>query len=95
MNWKSGYGRSGFSNDEVVYYILETLSKYYPNVLNERYGIDELPEDFIETIDLIGRKRGCMMRGGIVDEEKVYSIVLQDIKEGYIKGITFDRYEDE
>ena len=81
--------------DEVVYYILETLSKYYPNVLNERYGIDELPEDFIETIDLIGRKRGCMMRGGIVDEEKVYSIVLQDIKEGYIKGITFDRYEDE
>ena len=35
------------------------------------------------------------MRGGIVDEEKVYSIVLQDIKEGYIKGITFDRYDNE
>lgn len=81
--------------DEVVYYILETLGMYYPNILLERYGIDELPEDFIETIDLIGRKRGCMMRGGIVDEEKVYSVVLQDIKEGYIKGITFDRYRDE
>lgn len=81
--------------DEVVYYILETLNSYYPNVLQERYGIDELPEDFIETIDIIGRKRGCMMRGGIVDEEKVYSVVLQDIKEGYIKNITFDRFKDE
>jgi len=81
--------------DEVVYYILETLNKYYPSVLKERYSIDELPEDFIEAIDEIGRKRGCMMRGGLVDEEKVYSIVLQDIKEGYIKGITFDRYKDE
>lgn len=81
--------------DEVVYYILTTLSMYYPNVLKERYGIEELHEDFIETVDEIGKKRGCMMRGGIVDEEKVYSIVLQDIKEGYIKGITFDRYKDE
>ena len=81
--------------DEVVCYILETLNSYYPNVLKERYGIDALPEDFIETIDMIGRKRGCMMRGGIVDEEKVFSIVLQDIKEGYIKGITFDRYNNE
>ena len=81
--------------DEVVYYILETLNKYYPEVLKERYGIDELPEDFVETIDEIGRRRGCMMRGGIVDEEKVYSIVIQDIKEGYIKGITFDRFKDE
>lgn len=80
--------------DEVVYYILKTLFKYYPNILKERYGIEELSEDFIETIDEIGRKRGCMMRGGVVDEEKVYSIVLQDIKEGYIKGITFDRYEN-
>lgn len=81
--------------DEVVYYILETLNKYYPEVLKERYGIDELSEDFIEIIDEIGRRRGCMMRGGIVDEEKVFSIVMQDIKEGYIKGITFDRYKDE
>lgn len=77
--------------DEVAYYILETLSKYYPDVVKERYGI-EVTEDFLETIEKIGRKRGCVIRGGIIDEEKVYSIILQDIKEGYIKGITFDRY---
>lgn len=77
--------------DEVVYYILETLSKYYPDIVKERYGI-EVMEDFLETIEKIGRKRGCIMRRGVVDEEKVYSMILQDIKEGYIKGITFDRY---
>ena len=34
------------------------------------------------------------MRGGIVDDEKVYTIIINDIKDGLIKGITFDRRED-
>jgi len=36
-------------------------------------------------------KRGCLMRGGIVDYDKVYAIILKDIKDGVIKNITFDR----
>lgn len=80
--------------DEVIIYILNTLYKYYPEILEKRYGIIELSEDIVETLDIIGKKRGCLERGGIVDYDKVYTVILNDIKEGNIKGITFDRYED-
>lgn len=77
---------------EVAYYILDTLSKYYPDLLEERYGIKELDEDIAVTLEQIGRKRGCLVKGGVVDYEKVYAIILKDIKDGVIKNITFDRF---
>jgi len=78
----------------VVCYILETLYKYYPDALKERYGITNITEDFIEEFETIGKKRGCLVRGGEVDYDKVSNAVLNDIKEGYIKNITFDRFEN-
>ena len=78
--------------DRVVIYILNMLDKYYNNILKDRYGIDHVDNDEIEeTIEAIGKKRGCLVRGGVVDYDKVYSVVMNDIKNGIIKGITFDR----
>ena len=80
--------------DRVVIYILNTLDKYYNNIFRDRYGIECVDnEEIEETLEAIGRKRGCLVRGGIVDYDKVYSVVMNDIKNGIIKGITFDRYE--
>ncbi len=79
--------------DEVVIYILEMLEKYYPEILKQRYGIEKVQEDVVETLELIGKKRGCLIRGGEVDYDKVYAVVLNDMKDGSIKGITFDRIE--
>ena len=80
--------------DRVVIYILNTLDRYYNSILKERYGIDKVDnEEIEETLETIGRKRGCLVRGGVVDYDKVYSVVLNDIKTGVLKGITFDRYE--
>ena len=78
--------------DEVVIYILNTLSKYYPDILLNRYGINKI-DDIVETLELIGKKRGCLIKGGVVDYDKVYSVIMNDIKSGLIKGVTFDRYE--
>jgi len=81
--------------DEVVIYILNRLYKYYPEILKTRYGIEEINEDIIETLDLIGKKRGCLEKGGTINYEKVYGAVINDVKEGLIKNVTFDRYENE
>ena len=61
----------------------------------ERYGITELDDDFIETFDIIGKKRGALTRGGVADYEKVSNIIVQDLKNGYLGNVTFDRLEDE
>ena len=79
---------------KVVCYILDTLLKYYPDILKERYNLESIDEDYIEAYETIGKKRGCLVKGGTVDYEKVNSIVMNDINE-YIKGVTFDRYESQ
>lgn len=78
--------------EEVVCYILKKLYNEYPNILRDRYSITELDEDFIDAFDTIGKKRGCLIKGGEVDYDKVCDVVMNDIKEGYIKNITFDKF---
>ena len=77
----------------VVCYFIEMLYKYYPEILKNRYNVDKIDEEFIEVFETIGKKRGCLVKGGIVDYDKVCDVVMSDIKNGNIKGITFDRYE--
>lgn len=81
--------------DEVVLYILKMLEDYYPHLLQERYQIESIAEDPVETLEIIGKRRGCLLRGGEIDYEKVYGVILNDVKEGRMKGITFDRIEQE
>ena len=77
--------------DEVCLYILRKLEKEYPELLKNRYGINKINDkDILETLDIIGKKRGCIMRGGEVDYEKVYNIVLRDLRDGLIGKVTFD-----
>ena len=79
--------------NQVINYILNTLYNLYPKKLEERYGITNYNDDlFVETLDIIGKKRGCLIKGGEIDYDKVFNIILNDIKNGYIKEITFDRY---
>ena len=77
------------NKEDIAYYIIKTLLKYYPNLLKEKYGINN--DDADEIMEMIGRKRGCLMKGNIVDLEKVYTIIINDLKEGKIGKITFDR----
>lgn len=80
--------------EHVVCYILKKLHTYYPDLLKERYGITELDEEFIEVFETIGKRRGCLVRGGSVDYDKVCTVVMNDIKDGAIKNITFDRFDE-
>ena len=77
---------------DVILYILKTLEQYYPSILKERYNLDKI-DDPIEALDIIGKKRGALTKGAEVDYDKVMNIVMNDFKQGYVKGVTFDRYE--
>ncbi len=76
----------------VAEHILRMLGEYYPKLLMERYGLDKIEENFIDTLDYIGKRRGCLIKGGEIDYDKVINIIINEIKNGLIKGITFDRY---
>jgi hypothetical protein len=65
------------------------LVKYYPNILEERYKTKETDLDKLYLH--IGKIRGCLVKGGEVDIEKVHTVVISDVKNGIIKNITFDK----
>ncbi len=79
---------------DVANYVLNMLYKYYPNILKDKYGLLELDDDMYENFDIIGKRRGCLIKGGEIDYEKVVTIILNDIKSGTIKGITLDRFDE-
>ncbi|HPE14390.1 MAG TPA: ribosome biogenesis GTPase YlqF, partial [Bacilli bacterium] len=80
--------------ESVVDYILTMLYKYYSNILKNEYNLDNYDtESYYEALEIIGKKRGCLAKGGTVDENRVIDLIIGDIKNEKIKGITFDRYE--
>lgn len=73
---------------EVAYELLKKLDvKYRKNIL-ERYkitdeewqNIENNENKFYALMQLIGQKRGAMKQGGIVDDEKVARIILEDFR---------------
>lgn len=79
--------------EEIAIYIIKFLHKYYPDILESYYGVTDI-SDFYEVYETIGKRRGFIMRGGIIDDDRVTDLIINDIKQGRIKGITFDRMED-
>ncbi len=80
-------------NMDLSCFILKKMMELYPKNLEDRYGITELDEDFIETFDAIGKKRGALTKGGVADYEKVATIIVNDLKNGYLGNVTLDRLE--
>ncbi len=76
---------------DMARFILKKMMELYPEKLKDRYGITSLDSDFTEVYSMIAKKRGALMRGGEVDYMKVSNIIIQDLKNGYFKEVTFDR----
>ncbi|AKG04593.1 ribosome biogenesis GTPase YlqF [Salimicrobium jeotgali] len=76
--------------DEVAIFILNHLKERYPEQLEERFGFSDF-EDVVEAFDKIGKKRGALEAGGVVDYEKVAEIIIQDLRSNRIGRISFER----
>lgn len=92
---------TGAINDEVIdreqitACFLQVMRDIYPARLQERYKLEgELPADTIELLELIGKKRGCLLKGGIIDTEKAQRILLTDFRSGKLGKISLDLPEN-
>lgn len=72
---------------------IEKMMTKYPELLVERYGI-EIGDTPLETMELIAKRRGAILRGNEIDYTKVADIVLDEFRKGIIGRISLDRVED-
>ncbi len=78
--------------EELALHLIEELLVCDKEKLFERYKISddfeyEMP---VEVMEEIGRKRGCLVRGGEVDYTKVANILLDEFRCGKIGNITLE-----
>ncbi|MBP2631134.1 MAG: ribosome biosis GTP-binding protein YlqF [Firmicutes bacterium] len=84
-----------YDMEKVMNAFLRIMRDEYPERLIERYNLkEELPQDSIEILEMIGAKRGCLRSGGIVDHEKVRRIVLNEFRASKLGLITLDKIID-
>ena len=79
-------------NQRLAIFILEILSKLYKDRLLERYKLTESDlTDLDQLITKIATKRGALKKGGIPDYDKVYNLIIKDLKDNNFGKITLDR----
>lgn len=80
---------------EVVIFAIDYLVKNYPKRLTEKYGVNLGGEyEALRIIEEIGKRRGCMISGGLIDYEKVYKIFLYDLRNNKLGKLSFERVKD-
>jgi len=91
---------------EVAYRLLKFLLENHMENVLERYKLnkedveeilnqdDEENNKIYEVMCLIGRKRGCIVSGGSIDDEKVSNIILEDFRSCKIGRITLERVKN-
>lgn len=80
-----------YDREQVTALLLASLRQNYPERLVERFKFKgEMPTDGLELLEAVGRKRGCLVKGGIVDLEKAQNIVLNEFRAGKLGLVTLD-----
>ena len=78
--------------EHIVSYIINTMNTLYPGNLNKRYNLteDDL-NDIEQTYEAIAKRVGAYKKGSEIDTDKVEKTIINDLKEGRLGQITFDR----
>ncbi len=79
--------------DDIALYTVRELHARYPEQLKERFKLETLPEDRVELLELIGKKRG-LISGGYVDFEKASELLLNELRHEKIGRISLETPAD-
>ncbi len=58
-------------------------------ILNNTYNMEN--ENILEIMYMIGKKRGAILSGGRIDEEKVANLLIEEFRSGKLGRITLER----
>ncbi|GIQ68667.1 ribosome biogenesis GTPase YlqF [Xylanibacillus composti] len=84
--------------EDIAFHTTKYLLEHYPDMLKERYDLDELPtveqleepDQVVAVMEAVGRRRGCLQAGGMVNLEKASQALLRDLRSGRLGRISFE-----
>lgn len=66
------------------------LGEHYPDMLMQRYKLEEIGETPLQTMEAMAVKRGCILPGKRIDYERIGRLVLDEFRGGRIGRITLE-----
>jgi ribosome biogenesis GTPase A len=83
-------GENAFEYLSVAEFAADYLKNRYPQRIRERYNLEDLPELAHALVEEVGRRRGCLVRGGEVDMERASELFVREIRSGKLGRISFE-----
>ena len=82
------------NKDELACELISLLEKDYPQVIKERFGIENVEEDRVKVLEEIARSRACLMKGGELDLARASALLLDDFRAGKLGHISLEKAQD-
>ena len=81
---------TAINHDHIAFFAAEYLLQRYPDYLQARFQLEQLPETEQQLMEAIGKNRGCLKAGGRIDMDKVAKILLAELRAGTIGRISLE-----
>lgn len=76
--------------EDLAFKLVERLQDNYKDELMERYKLEEVYENPLDTLEAIAKKRGCLIKGGEINYNRIAIILLDEFRSGKIGNITLE-----
>ncbi len=77
--------------EDIALYAAGFLLESYPQRVMDRYKLKELPESDEQLLDIIGRKRGGLRPGGVVNLHKASEVLIHDLRSGALGRVSLEK----
>lgn len=74
----------------IAIFIADYLIAHYPQLLKQRYKLQELPENGTDFVAILGKKRGCLLAQNQINSERTGKILIDELRRGSIGKITLE-----
>jgi len=75
--------------DELSIELIKILVQYYPNILTERYSVNETKEP-VTILEQIAENRKCISKGNELDYSKAAALLIDEFRNGKLGKITLE-----
>jgi ribosome biogenesis GTPase A len=79
--------------EDIALFAADYLIAAYPERIKQRYKLKQLPQTGIGLLEEIGRKRGCLRAGGVIDLQRAAEILIHEIRSGALGPLSFETPE--
>lgn len=85
----------GSINDDILDFtelsleLIKYLKEKYNNALKQAYGIEIADKTDYQIFEEIAKIKGCLRKGGVIDEERASALFINDLRKGKLGKILF------